>query len=197
MRCGGQGRANPCRQALGQRHVLRAVRPAGVRVAEAQRPNHLVVAHDRNDERRRRGESALQHCRRAAARALIVAVNAAAQRGLARAHDGSGSAGEVVAPDRPRADHGAHLAGEFARAVPGGDAPERSWRGDVYEVEVGETGKRPPRREIGAPLCRYRRLPLCARRCGNAVHPQSFPLPNVAIQLVRFKLNDHPPDQLQ
>ena len=57
---GSERGGNPRRQAFGQRHVLRAVRSAGVRVAEAHRAQHFVVADDRDDERGGGRQLALQ-----------------------------------------------------------------------------------------------------------------------------------------
>jgi hypothetical protein len=164
MRGGGQRRGNPCREALGQRHVLRAVRPAGVRVAKAQRAKHLVINHDRDDEGGRRGQPALQRGRGAAAHAVVVCVNTGTERRLARSHDERGGAGKVVAPDGTGTDHRAHVAGELAGAMTGGDAAKRPRRGDMDEVEVGEARKRGARGESGAAVGRRRRPPESSRR---------------------------------
>jgi len=176
MRGGRQRRGNPCREALGQRHVLRAVRPAGVRVAKGQCGKYLVINHHRDDERGRRREPALQCCRGAAADTVVVCVKTRAECRLPRSHDERGGAGKVVAPDRTGTDHGAHVAGEPGRAMARGDAAKRSRRGDVDEVEVGKTRERSARSTPGASMCRRRwRLPQCSRRRGNAVHAYPDP----------------------
>ena len=134
------------------------MRPAGVRVAKAQRAEHLVINHHRDHECGRWSKLSLQQCGGTAARMVVVAVDARTEHRLARSHDEGRGAGEVVAADRPRADHAAHVAGELPRAVSGGDAAERPRCGDVDEIEVSETRDGSPRGELGASLCRRRRL---------------------------------------
>jgi hypothetical protein len=163
MRGSGECRGNPRREPLGQRHVLRAVRAAGVRVAKAQRAKHLMVGHDRDDERGGRRQLALKRGRRAAAHAVVVSVDSGTERWLARSHDGRGGAGEVVTPNGTRADHGAHVASEVTRTVAGGDAAKRPRRGEVDEIEVGEARKRRARGATRASMCRRRRPPDCTR----------------------------------
>ena len=175
MRGGGQCRSYPRREPLGQRHVLGAVRPAGVRVAKAQRAEHLIVGHDRNDKGRGRRELALKRCHRAAAHAVVVSVDTGTKCRLARPHDEGGGAGEIVTADGTGADHRAHVACKVARTMAGGDTAKRPRGGEVDEVEVGETRKRRARGATRASMGRRRQLPESTRIRGNAVHAYPDP----------------------
>jgi len=118
-----------------------------------------MVGHDRDDEGGRRRQLAVKRGRRAAAHAVVVvSVNTATKRRLARSHDGRGGAGEVVTPDGTGADHRPHVASEVTRTVAGGDAAKRPRRGDVDEIEVGEARDCRARGAAGASMCRRRWL---------------------------------------
>ena len=124
-----------------------------------------MVVHDRDDEDGRRRQLASKRGRRAAAHAVVVvSVNTAAKRRLARSHDGRGGAGEVVTPDGAGADHRPHVAGEVTRTVAGGDAAKRPRRGEVDEIEVGEARECRARRAAGASMGRRRRLAESTRK---------------------------------
>jgi hypothetical protein len=149
---GSERGGNPRRQALGQRHVLWTVRSAGVRVAEAQRSQHFVVADDRDDERGGGCQLALQLSGGAPGGAVVVAVDPGAQRRLARSHDECDRAGEVVAPDAMGGDQRAHVAGQVASTMRRGDAAKRAGAGHVNKAEVGEPWERVPSRAIDRAL---------------------------------------------
>ena len=136
--------------------MLRAVRPAGVRVAEAQRAQYLAVADDRDDQRRGRRQFLLKPGGGAAMRAVVVAVDLAAERRLFRAHDKGDGARKIVATNAVGADEGAHVAGEQPRAVGGRDAAKRAGGGgaDVNKAEISEARERSPGRALErTPMC--------------------------------------------
>jgi len=179
---GSQRGGNPRRQAFRQRHVLRAVRSAGVRVAEAHRAQHLVVSDDRNHERRGRRQLSLQSGGGAPI-AVVIAVDFGALRRLARSHDERDRAGEVVAPDAMGGDQRAHVAGQVASSMRRRDAAKRAGGRDVDKAEVGEPWERVPSRAIDRALvCRVSgswqlRLPIhpeCSehRRSHQAERPR-------------------------
>ena len=127
--------------------MLRTVRSAGVRVAEAHRAQYFVVADDRDDERGGGRQLALQ-LGGGTAIAVVVAVDLGAQRRLARSHDERDRAGEVVAPDAMGGDQRAHVAGQVASPMRRGDAAKRAGGRDVDQAEVGEPWERVPSRAI-------------------------------------------------
>jgi hypothetical protein len=137
---GGERRGNPRRQPFGRRHVLRAVRTAGLRVAKAQRPQHHALVHDRNHQRGLWRELLLEPRDGAPARRIVV-VDAASQRGFPRSRHEGNRARQVVAANRVSGDEASHVASELTRAMRRADAPQRAVGRDVDEAEISETGK--------------------------------------------------------
>ena len=164
---------NPRRQTFGQRHVLRTVRSAGVRVAEAQRSQYFVVVDDRDDERGTGCQLALQLGGSAAIGTVVVAVDPGAQRRLARSHDERDGAGEVVAPDAMGGDQRAHVAGQVPSTVRRGDAAKRARRGHVNKAEIGQPWERLPSRAIDRAL-------ICSASGSWQVRLRYLFTPNVA-----------------
>lgn len=147
---GGQTR----RQPFSEGHLVPGVRPARVRVAEAQGAQHHAVAHQWNHQRGGRRELAMQPCHRAPGRRIVIVINGGAEHRLARADDAGDGAHQIVAADRPRGDERAHVAGEARGAVARRHASQRAGSRDVHQAEVAEAGQCFARRTVDNPLLR-------------------------------------------
>ena len=79
--------------------------------------------------------------RAAAGSIRVVVIDLRAQRRLARADDAGDGARQVVAPDRMRRDHGAHVAREVTGAMRRRDASQRACGGEVNETEISKAGE--------------------------------------------------------
>jgi hypothetical protein len=142
MRGSGQQSGDSRRQALGERYVTGRVRPAGMRVAEAESADDGAVVQNGNDQRGTWREPAVQLRAHAADRHPVIVNDAAAQRRLAGTDHGCDGAHQIVASNRRTRDQRPHLAGKMRRAVRGGDTAQRARRGEVNEAEVGKARKR-------------------------------------------------------
>lgn len=120
--------------------MLRAVRAAGLRVAEAQRAEHHPVVQDRHDQRGLWRQLLLEARERAAAGTVVV-VNTRAQDRSSRSRDEGHRARQVVAANRVRGDEAPHVAGKPACAMRRAHTPKRALVRHVNEAEISETGK--------------------------------------------------------
>ena len=140
MACGDQHGGDPRGQAFSQRNMMRRVRSARVRVAEAQGAEHDPVGDQWDDERRLGGEFLVDACRCAPLCADgVVEAEARAQHRFRCSDDTGNGARKIVAADRAGRHQRAHIRAELPGAMGGRDAAQRARGDDMHEVEVRET----------------------------------------------------------